>query len=86
MVNCAAADRRAKWRVQAFCQGQNLGAGGIHFRRAWNENRGPHGASPVGNYGGPAKFPVGNYGGPAKEAVEQQIANIKAFVEERTHE
>ncbi|HIZ92851.1 MAG TPA: argininosuccinate lyase [Candidatus Flavonifractor avicola] len=26
------------------------------------------------------------YGGPAKEAVEQQIANIKAFVEERTHE
>ena len=24
MVNCAAADRRAKWRVQAFCQGQNL--------------------------------------------------------------
>ena len=74
MVNCAAADRRAKWRVQAFCQGQNLGAGGIHFRRAWNENRGPHGASPVGNYG------------PAKEAVEQQIANIKAFVEERTHE
>ena len=75
MVNCAAADRRAKWRVQAFCQGQNLGAGGIHFRRAWNENRGPHGA-----------IPVGNYGGPAKEAVEQQIANIKAFVEERTHE
>ena len=75
MVNCAAADRRAKWRVQAFCQGQNLGAGGIHFRRAWNENRGPPGASPVVNYGGPAK-----------EAVEQQIANIKAFVEERTHE
>ena len=75
MVNCAAADRRAKWRVQAFCQGQNLGAGGIHFRRAWNENRGPHGASPEGSYGGPAK-----------EAVEQQIANIKAFVEERTHE
>ena len=26
------------------------------------------------------------YGGPAKEAVEQQIANIKAFVEERVHE
>ena len=26
------------------------------------------------------------YGGPAKEAVEQQIANIKDFVEERTHE
>ena len=26
------------------------------------------------------------YGGPAKEAVEQQIANIKAFVEERKHE
>ncbi|OUN82992.1 argininosuccinate lyase [Flavonifractor sp. An52] len=26
------------------------------------------------------------YGGPGKEAVEQQIANIKAFVEERTHE
>ena len=26
------------------------------------------------------------YGGPAKEAVEQQIANIKAFVEERTRE
>ncbi|WP_297232606.1 argininosuccinate lyase [uncultured Flavonifractor sp.] len=25
------------------------------------------------------------YGGPAKEAVEQQIANIKAFVEERNH-
>ncbi|OUN23761.1 argininosuccinate lyase [Flavonifractor sp. An82] len=25
------------------------------------------------------------YGGPAKEAVEQQIANIKAFVEERVH-
>ena len=75
MVNCAAADRRAKWRVQAFCQGQNLGAGGIHFRRAWNENRGPHGASPGGNYGGPAK-----------EAGEQLIANIKAFVEERAHE
>ncbi len=26
------------------------------------------------------------YGGPAKEAVEQQISNIKAFVEERVHE
>ena len=26
------------------------------------------------------------YGGPAKEAVEQQIANIKAFVEAREHE
>ena len=26
------------------------------------------------------------YGGPAKEAVEQQIASIKAFVEERIHE
>ena len=26
------------------------------------------------------------YGGPTKEAVEQQIANIKAFVEERKHE
>ena len=26
------------------------------------------------------------YGGPAKEAVEQQIASIKAFVEEREHE
>ena len=62
MVSCAAVDQRVKRRVQAFCQGQNLGAGGIHFRRAWN------------------------YGGPAKEAVEQQIANIKAFVEERVHE
>ena len=26
------------------------------------------------------------YGGPAREAVEQQIANIKAFVEAREHE
>ena len=34
----------------------------------------------------PGPPPGGNYGGPAKEAVEQQIANIKAFVEERTHE
>ena len=74
MVNCAAADRRAKWRVQAFCQGQNLGAGGIHFRRAWNENRGPHGASPVGNYGD-----IG------KEAGEQEIGNIKELGKERTY-
>ncbi len=75
MVSCAAVDQRVKRRVQAFCQGQNLGAGGIHFRRAWKGNWGPRGACPVGNYGGPAK-----------EAVEQQIANIKAFVEERVHE
>ena len=27
-------DARAEWRVQAFCRRQNLGAGGIHFRRA----------------------------------------------------
>ena len=28
-------DARAEWRVQAFCRRQNLGAGGIHFRRAF---------------------------------------------------
>ena len=71
MTECAAVDRRAKWRVQAFCQGQNLGAGGIHFRRACKKDRGHHGAGPVGNCG------------PAKAAVEQQIANIEAFVEAR---
>ena len=28
-------DARAELRVQAFCRRQNLGAGGIHFRRAF---------------------------------------------------
>ena len=71
----AGVDARAEWRVQAFCHRQNLGAGGIHFRRACERNRGPHGACPVGCYGGPAA-----------DSVKQQIANIKAFVEAREHE
>ena len=65
-------DARAEWRVQAFCRRQNLGAGGIHFRRAYKKIWGPRRAGPVGNCGGPAK-----------EAVEQQIANIKTFIEAR---
>ena len=72
MVERAGVDVRAEWRVQAFCRRQNLGAGGIHFRRASNIKWRPRGASRWGCYGGPAK-----------EAVEQQIANIKAFLEAR---
>ena len=39
---------RAAWRVQAFCLRQNLGGGGIHFRRAFISNGVPAGRQPCG--------------------------------------
>lgn len=36
----AAGDDRAERRAQAFCRRQNLGAGGIHFRRAYQIPKG----------------------------------------------
>ena len=38
---------RAEWRVQAFCRRQNLGAGGIHFRRAFESLKGEAGQRPA---------------------------------------
>jgi len=63
---------RREARTSVLPEGQNLGAGGIQFRRAFSSKRGPR--------AGPC---VGSYGGPSKEAVTQQIKQIEAFVAER---
>lgn len=62
---------RAKWRFPSVSRSETLMPGKFTLpaQIKWR--------------GSPQGLPCGAYGGPAKEAVEKQISDMEAFIEER---